>query len=366
MSNYLKDPYFIENMLPAEVVFHPSWWYKHTGLTFDQDFFYDPLKRVEAERRMEQELYNRFGMYGLGRDRDKDLPVIGAVHNAAGYLVSELLGCRIEYFGDAPPQVYPAHHEELKIYSDNIFKTPVFKKLETLLDKLKSKYGYLYGDINWGGILNSALDLQSEKIFTEFFYKPQETRNYFKNIAQIIEQFTTFIAKETGTTSLSVNRLVYHLDKPVFLHSECSHTMISVEDYENFLLPLDVMWSRKFRPFGIHYCGVDPHRMAPSFAKIPDLDFLDVGWGGDVKILRKYLPRTFLNIRLSPVEIINQTNDEIRETITRLVNDSGNPFLTGVCCINMDDKVEDGKVMEIFKTVEELRLSLKTSSDIII
>mgnify|MGYP001016235530 FL=1 len=99
--------------------------------------------------------------------------------------------------------------------------------------------------------------------------------------------------------------------------------------------------------------------MAQSFAKIPDLDFLDVGWGGDVKILRKHLPGTFLNIRLSPVEIINQTNSEIRETITRLVKESDNPYLTGVCCINMDDKVEDEKVLEIFKTVEDLRKEFK-------
>lgn len=355
MSKFLKNPYLKEALLPVEIVFHPSWWFKHTGITFDEDFFYNPLKRVESERRMEKELYNRFGIYGLGKDRDKDLPVIGAVHNAAGYLISEMLGCRIDYFEDSPPQVIAAHHEELKIYTEDVFRTPVFKKLESLLERLKSKYGYLYGDINWGGILNSALDLQAEKIFTDFYDKPDDTRDYLRNIAQVIERFTTFVAKETGTTSLSVNRLVYHFDQPVFLHSECSHTMISVEDYENFLLDFDIDWSRKFRPYGVHYCGIDPHRMAESFAKIPGLDFLDVGWGGDVKILRKYLPGTFLNIRLSPVEIINQTNDEIRETITRLVNDSGNPYLTGVCCINMDDKVEDGKVMEIYKTVEDLR-----------
>ena len=355
MSKYLQNPYLKEAILPVEVVFHPSWWFKHTGITFDQDFFYDPLKRVESEKRMEQELYNRFGMYGLGRDRNQDLPVIGAVHNAAGYLISELLGCKVNYFEDSAPQVYPANHEELKIYTDDIFKTPVFKKLEHLLDKLKGKYGYLYGDINWGGILNSALDLQTEKIFTDFFEKPEETRDYFIGISKVIEKFTTFVKKETGTTSVSVNRLVYHFDKPVFLHSECSHTMISVEDYENFLLPFDIDWSRRFRPFGVHYCGVDPHRMAESFARIPHLDFLDVGWGGDLKILRKHLPATFLNIRLSPVEIINQTKDEVRETITRLVNESDNPYLTGVCCINMDDKVEDEKVLEIFKTVEELK-----------
>ena len=350
MSKYLKA-----DILPVEVIFHPSWWFKHTGITFDEDFFYDPLKRVESEKRMEKELYNRFGKYGPGKDKDKELPVIGAVHNAAGYLISELLGCKVNYFEDSAPQVYSAHHEELKIYSDDVFKTAPFKKLESLLGKLKSKYGYLYGDINWGGILNCALDLQSEKIFTDFFEKPAEIRDYLNRISQVIEKFTTYIMKETGTTSLSVNRIVYHFDKPVFLHSECSHTMISVEDYENFMLPFDIEWSQKFRPFGIHYCGVDPHRMAESYARIPHLDFMDVGWGGDLKILRKHLPGTFLNIRLSPVEIINQTKDEIRETIIRLVMESGNPSLTGVCCINMDDKVEDDKVIEIFKTVEELR-----------
>ena len=355
MINYSQNPILRGDILPVEVVFHPSWWFKNTGITFDQDFFYHPLKRVESEKKMEQELYNRFGMYGLGRDRDKDLPAIGAVHNAAGYLISELLGCKVSYFEDSAPQVHPAHHEELKIYDSDIVKMPVFKKLEILLEKLKGRYGYLNGDINWGGILNTALDLQSEKIFTDFFEKPQETKDYFKSISQIIEKFTAFIKNETGTTSVSVNRIVRHFNIPIFLHSECSHTMLSVDDYENFLLSFDIDWSKRFRPYGVHYCGIDPHRMAESFAKIPHLDFLDVGWGGDLKILRSHLPGTFLNIRLSPAEIINQTNKEIRETIQRLVKESGNLSLTGVCCINMDEKVNDEKVIEIFKTVEELR-----------
>jgi hypothetical protein len=75
----------------------------------------------------------------------------------------------------------------------------------------------------------------------------------------------------------------------------------------------------------------------------------------DLKILRHHLPHTFLNIRLSPVEIINQTRDEIRDIIKRQVNDSGNQYRTGVCCINIDDKVGDEKVIEIFKRVEEIR-----------
>jgi hypothetical protein len=118
----------------------------------------------------------------------------------------------------------------------------------------------------------------------------------------------------------------------------------------------DIFMGKRSGPFGIHYCGQDPHRYAESFAKLPRLDFLDVGWGGDIKKLRKHLPNTFFNIRLSPVEIARQTGEEIRETIVRLINDSGNPHLTGLCCINMDDKVSDSKIDTIFQTVKEIHI----------
>ena len=131
--------------------------------------------------------------------------------------------------------------------------------------------------------------------------------------------------------------------------------MISTDVYERFFLPLDVAWSRRYRPFGIHHCGKDPDRFAESYAKVPHLDFLDVGWGGDVAKLRRHLPHTFLNLRLSPVEIVGQTPDQIRTTVRRLVHQSANPWLTGVCSINMDDQVTDAQISAIFEEVETLR-----------
>ena len=83
------------------------------------------------------------------------------------------------------------------------------------------------------------------------------------------------------------------------------------------------------RPFGIHYCGKDPHRYAEVFARLPHLDFLDVGWGGDVARLRQALPNTFLNIRYSPTEIVKQTPDEIRQTVRRLVQRIGKSLADG-------------------------------------
>lgn len=351
----------VKKILPTEIILSPEWWNTNEGITFDRDFFYHPLKRIEVEQQMEKILYERWGNFGLGQDKNQARPEIGAVHLAAGFLLSEMMGCQVNYSEAHPPQVCPAYQELRDITADDVFKSSVFQQVIDLTDKLKKKYGYITGDINWGGVLNIAMDLRGENIFLDMMMSPDEVENYFAGITSVIEKFTSFLLTETGSTSISVNRSVRHIQQPVFLHSECSHTMISVEDYEKFLLSIDLEWSKK-RPFGIHYCGTDPHRMASSFAKIPHLDYLDLGWGGDVKLLREFLPDTFFNIRLSPVEIARQSHNEIYETITRLVHESGDPNLTGVCCINMDDSVTDNQINTIFETVDELRKEYNNNS----
>ena len=342
-------------MLPVEIVFHPSWWHAHAGLTFDEDFYYHPAKRVESERRMEHVLHERFGHLGLGTDRERDLPLVGAVHNAAGYLLSEMLGCEVRYRADAPPEILPAHRDRLAVDLEAPFRSAAFQRFERLCDALKTRHGYLLGDVNWAGILNLALDVRGQELFLDMADEPEQVAGEFRHLAAVIERFVAGVAAETGSSSIAVNRTVRHFRQPVFLHSECSNTMISAADYERFVLPVDAAWSERHRPFGIHHCGRDPHRFAASYAKLPHLDFLDVGWGGDIGLLRAHLPDTFLNIRLDPVSILRQTPDEIRATLSRLVGQAANPWLTGVCCINMDHTVTDAQIAAIFDGVAELR-----------
>lgn len=341
--------------LPADVVLHPSWWNAHAGITFDEDFFYHPAKRVESERKMEQVLHERFGSYGLGKDHDRDLPVIGAIHNAAGYFLSEILGCEVRYRADAAPEVVPARRERLVVDPDEAFRSPAFRRYENLRDALKARYGYVIGDINWAGVLNLALDLRGQDLFLDMRDSPDATATALQRIAEVIERFASGIEAETGTSSISVNRTVRHFARPVFLHSECAHTMISAADYERFIQPVDASWSQRHRPFGIHHCGRDAHRFAASYAKLPHLDFLDVGWGSDVRAAREKLPNTFLNLRLDPVQLVTWTPSQIRETILRLCSDSANPWLTGVCCVNLDHRATDTQISAIFETVLKLR-----------
>lgn len=347
--------YLTSHLLPVDVVFHTSWWNKHAGITFDEDFFYNPRRRVSDEQRMEQTLYDRFGEFGLGAHHAEERPEIGAVHLAAGYLLSEMLGCRIEYGENTPPQVICAHREELTIDEEAPFKSEAFKRLQRLIEQLKAKYGYVTGDINWGGVLNLAMDLKGEEILMDMMLDPEGTKAYFTQIGRVVERFFSYIQSQTGSSSISVNRIARFMDNPLYIHSECSHTMISEQDYEELLLPIDIAWSQKYQPYGIHYCGRDPHRHAAQFAQIQSLAFLDLGWGGDVKVLREALPEVFFSLRLNPVEINGYSSEELREIITSRVEASGDLRRTGICCVNMDAEVSDERVKEIFNVAENLK-----------
>ncbi|HDR67839.1 MAG TPA: hypothetical protein ENN61_02185 [Bacteroidaceae bacterium] len=341
--------------LPVDIVLAPEWWYKHTGITFDRDFFFHPARRVECEQKMEKVLYERWGRYGMGADKDHKRPEIGAVHLAAGFFLSEILGCGVEYTENHPPLVHCDNREELGIDMEEATRTKTYKAFEKLYDTLLKRYGYLTGDINWGGVLNIALDIRGQQIFLDMAMGDKKVQNFFDDIYRLLSKFLSLIEDSTKTTSVSVNRVARYYEKPLLLHSECSHTMISCEDYERYLMKYDIQWAQNNRPFGIHYCGNDPHRYAETFSKLPVLDFLDLGWGGDVALLRKHLPDTFFNIRISPVELARMSKDEVRKTVRKLVTDSGNLQLTGVCCINIDNTVTDDKIDAIFETVEELR-----------
>ena len=341
--------------LPVELVFSPQWWHKRTGISFDRDFFFHPARRVEDEQKMEQYLYDKWGAYGLGKDHGVRRPEIGAVHLASGYLLSEMLGCKIDYREAAPPNVNCRYMDGMDTRpAENAFASPAFAAFDRMREELKTKYGYVTGDVNWSGILNLALDMRGQELFVDMSAEHKESAAFFSAIAGMIEQFTDGLQSATNSTSVSVNRTVVRFDKPVLLHSECSLTMISEDMYREYLLPHDIRWSKKNVPFGIHYCGKDPHRFAGAFAEIPDLAFLDVGYGGDAALLRSRLPNTFFNLRLSPVELARGTPEEARETVRRLVKQSGDLRLTGICCINIDDTAADENINAIFDARNEL------------
>jgi hypothetical protein len=163
-----------------------------------------------------------------------------------------------------------------------------------------------------------------------------------------------YIRQRTGSCSISVNRMVSHVDPHLFLHANCSVPMISPRSYRAMQLPVEQQMAQRIQPFGIHHCGDNLQRYASAYAELP-LAFLDVGWGSDVAACRKVLPDVFFNLRLSPVRMLTCTPKEIAADTESLLCAAGPLEFAGVCCINMDYGTPDENLFAMYQVVEKYR-----------
>jgi hypothetical protein len=349
-----------QSVLPVDVVFTPQWWHRNYGLTFREAFFFDPHTRVASERLMRKALYDRFGDLGLGESDAEDRPVVGPVHLAAGFMASAVVGCQIAFSDDGPPQVIPANLSDEQVMALRVpdpVNTAPMKQLVDMMGVLEREFGYLEGDINWGGVQNVALDLRGQQLYLDYFDNPALAHHLLSVVAQTELEMATYMRDRTGTTSLSTNRIVASVDPRINLHSSCSVTMVSNSTYEQFLLKYDQYLASHLKPYGIHYCGADMEHVLDGFTKIEAVEFFDVGWGSDAARCRQALPDAFFSLRLSPVRLKTATTQEICDDLNQLLNQAGPLDRAAVCCVNIDYGTPDENIREIFRVAEKRRSS---------
>ena len=338
-------------LVPVDVIFHPDWWHTHYGLDFREPFHFDPQVRVESERIMRQALYDRFGDLGLGEANAQPRPVVGPVHLAIGFIVQELLGCQVRFAADSAPWVLCAHLSDEQVWAlevPDLDATPLMRKTIAMMDTLEKECGYLEGDLPWDGVQNVALDLRGQQLFLDYYDDPPLVHHLFDVIARTIVLVADYVRGRTGTSSITLNRIVASIDPALNLHSNCSVQMISKATYTEFLLPCECWLAERLSPYGIHHCGDNLERVAEAYARVPGLAYVDVGWGSDVAASRKALPAAFFSLRLSPVRLRTQSPAEVRADVFSLLEQAGPLEQAALCCVAMDASTPDENVRAIF------------------
>lgn len=345
-------------LLPVDVVFHPDWWHTHYGLDFREPFHLDPEVRVESERHMRQALYDRFGDLGLGEANAQPRPVVGPVHLAIGFVVQAMLGCRVRFSENAAPWVLCADLSDEEVWAlevPDLETAPLMSQTMALMDALEAEFGYLEGDIPWDGVQNIALDLRGQKLFLDYYDNPELVHHLFDVIARTIYRVASYVRGRTGTSSISLNRIVASIDPRLNLHSNCSVQMISKQMYERYLLSTECWLAERLQPYGIHHCGDNLERVVEAYARVPGLAYVDVGWGSDVAACRQALPDAFFSLRLNPARLRSQTPEEVRADVEGLLADAGPLDKTALCCVAMDSTTPDENVRAIFEAAERHR-----------
>jgi len=345
--------------LPLELIFNPHWWYQTAGIRFDRSFYLDPQTRIQNDVSMRRVLHDRFGALGLGEPDPQPRPIIGSLHVAGGFVIPALLGAEIWFADDAAPQPLPVHLsvEQLeRLEKPDFRQTWPMNELIAQMDALESEWGYVVGDLNTDGLLNAAYHLYGADLFTDFYEAPQRVQHVLEVISSLIVDVADTIRQRTGSSSISVNRMVERVDPKLFLHANCSVPMISPRSYRAMQLPFEQRMADQLRPFGIHHCGDNLQRYASAYAELEPV-FVDVGWGSDVAACRAAMPDTFLNLRLSPVRMLTCTPQEIARDTENLLQAAGPLDLAGVCCINMDYGTSDENLFAMFEVIERFRLN---------
>lgn len=342
-----------------DITFHPSWWHANAGVDFTQEFFDDPEYRMECDVRMRRTLYEHFGEYGIGEKEPKKRPLLGTDLLAAGYLLSELMGCEIRYEPDNSPQVVCRNLDEDSIEgikAPNLDESEVWSRTQKQIDYLKDKYGHVETYVNLMGIQNIAMDLMGQEIMLAYYTAPDEVEVLLEEITKLSIDVGKRFKALSNDISGGVTAIVRQTKPEVYLTSNCSVEMISNDLYERFLLKWDQEMADVFGAFGVHHCGKSMEHVVDGYSKIRGLEFAEVGAFSDMKAVRAKLPGVFLNARYSPVRLMKATDAEVHEEVAALVRDGReNGGNLSVSCVGIDKNVTDAQILSFLDACRSIK-----------
>lgn len=307
--------------IPLGVGFYPDWWHKNYGFSYGEAYYHDADYRVNIQAKVQKALYERFGDVGLGDPNPEPKPLIswGMV------MLPAIFGCEIVYKDDALPWAMPLNltkEDCEKLATPDLPNVSPMKELLGQIDHLKAKYGRVVGDINTTGVQNLALKLRGDQLYIDYFEDPDFCHRLLKFCTDCIIDLWNFIYPITGSGAVDVTPMC---DPSIFCVPNCTTEQISGDTYEEFGLPYDAILSKACNPFGIHHCG-NIDAVAEQYAKVPNLVFIEAGFGSDFARARKIFgPDVAFNARISPVQMKNDTAEGIEATVKDII-DQGAPL----------------------------------------
>ncbi|MFN7993560.1 MAG: hypothetical protein U0Q18_08165 [Bryobacteraceae bacterium] len=338
--------------IPVNFIFGPNWWFHHYGISFEKPFYLDPETRIRNDVTMRRVLYERFG---FGQARPEPRPIIGSRQIAGGFVVPALLGVQIRFCNDQAAWPVPSslgRDSILALRVPEIRATWPTSELFAQMDDLERQFGYVVGDLNPAGLLNTALEVRGQQFFMDLVEDSELSDHLFGVIAETQARVSELVRERTGTSSIATNRSIVDLDPSICLTSNCSNHMISVELYKRRMFKFEQQLAARLRPFGVHHCGNNLHKYAEPYQSL-DASFFDVGWGSDVACCSAAFPTAFLNLRMDPVTMMRSSAEEIYHTGLRLLRECGRRDRVGLCCINMDRETPDANVHALMRAAAD-------------
>lgn len=355
-----------ESPLRVSLGFTPKWYRDRLGTDFGESWHLDPVYRYTQSIRMRRLLEDVFPSVDYFRLRMRDgaadgggsyCPECATISSVFGImLVSSCYGLRLAYRPDNWPDAAGGAHLDKETLTDLVARGPfdfahpdtlpggglVIKALFGQMEEIARRWGPIHGYLNYQGILNIALKLRGNDIFMDMYDDPEFVKGLFGHIAQTIGDLSKTVQARQRASGFPIDLLSL---------SNCVMNMVSPQQYEGFVLPLDRRLSGGYARFGVHTCNwvIDPYM--DSLRKLEKMDYIDTGTGSDLRRLKSLFPDTRRAVLYTPGEAESRTLDEIHADLERIAREYAPCDLV---LADVETTMPDTRINDILAIAKEL------------
>lgn len=273
-----------EEALRVVLGFEPRWYHVRCGVDFGPRWHDDPSYRRETLVAMRAELQRAFPTAHQWRgDEARDVNTIAGCHGVG--VMPAAFGMKLRYYADRWPHPEPGQElDDARVDAldpEAILSSDFVAGVMGQIDEMSARWGAVYGDLNWQGVLNTAFQLRGERVFEDMVERPELAARLFEVIAQATIRLAQLVQARQRASGFAIDWMGV---------SNCTLSMISPAMYRRQLQRFDAAIAEAFERFGVHTCNWDATRYLDALCELPRVGYLDMGLETNLGRARELFP----------------------------------------------------------------------------
>ena len=332
--------------MDSTISFSNHWWNKNYGYEFNQEYYNNNELKVKSRVEMNNILKERFPQIELSVGNPFENIVIRPFEDR---FFPAMFGCKIHFAKDQSPWaedniLSEIEIEEMPYIAIDEFKNHEFvKMIVERARSLRGKFEHISTQQNMGSVINTGIYLRGMELFVDFYERPHIIHKLYSLITKMMIVAYDYFSEVDGK-------------KPEMGIGNCGVAMLSPEIYKKFNYHYDRKIMEKAMKekvlFGIHQDS-NVTKYINAYKSFEYLNGFDIGWDTDIKLFRSNFPTIKLNIFLYTSFLHDHTIDEIRSEVKRMKNEGGPPDKVAFVCGDIDDLVEDEKIIALYEACND-------------
>ena len=360
-------------MISFQASVSKGWLHRNGGFLFNSRYYLDPIYRRHQEIKINEFVKRNFGNYPVynmeanliqaSYTNEKQVLVAGIQPNL---MLAILLGAELVSYPDKDADVSGCPLKDISGSRDlpsvkTMLDHPFIQELENQILFLRRDHPELEiippffwdssGRATIHGIITTSLKLIGENAMIMAMTDPGFMHAVHQWITDVYILLITHFSRMTGFSITSV-----HV-------GECSGTMISGEQYMEFITPYVSQIGKTFGNIRLHSCGPSDH-LLDAISKIDKLSVIDTGSGTSVGKIRERMGTDF-EINLEPPLQLMLKDSSISDLIAWLdqvlEENKGGPLklvlhiesdYSTENCLRIYDELANRKLIQIKKRIK--------------